>query len=759
LIHPMKLAVAFAVLCAASTQGFARAEETASAPNLAFIKLPGFQNDEPKAKPFTFRALTLPSAFIFQGNTPIPMEWWQQGSSSPLAVVIGNAEGTRSLDGSMTPAYYWHRDPGNGANNFGSFSFQHLSEQDTLGALDQAGSDGKRAAAAERALPQTADQRQLVKLRRFHDLLQLQAERNGLQLTNLELINGLDLATQSELAGLDAWGYVDRLAQSKETIADPEEQIIRARTWSYWDPVKNRWAAPGLGNTEYYIRRDQARRFNALKQALLYQEQRPSLLQSDDLARAATGAASASGVSPSGVSPSGVSHRSEAEDDWAIALLDQPAPLEGSRFNRQPLQLEVGHSGLTGLLAETVAAETILANALAENATVAIANPEDIRLEDVDFKGELNRAKNQVSPQLSEADAIAVATNLERPLVLEIDAEPAWDSLAMTPEEFALATAIARPDDSADVASSGLASNFADATQTQESEAIAIALEASVVSASANTASVLVNEPFGASRVGAAVETGGAGEELSAGSVSVPSSAQLSEAKDIRGDISNSLFVVQPFIPEALQAIPLEAATVAEPTAEAIKPGQPLKKHPEIAQLAAIAHVQAAEPLISDRIESKEFLDLASGLKESPIAVMDESLGLATASAGDAPTVSSSAEAELLSADATAIPPVVTQPSVVIQPATVPQTALNFAPNAGVLEQEASWPGANSQIEADIEASLVEPILPEDVQSMLAEELPVVEVEQAITETVLFFEENISQPGTAQIGSEQADLN
>ncbi len=717
----MKLAVGFAVLFATSTQGFATAEEVSSAPNLAFIKLPGFQGDQPKAAPFRFQDLTLPSAFIFQGSTPIPMEWWEQGSNSPLAVVIGNAEGTRQLDGSMNPAYYWHRDPGNGANNFGSFSFQHLSHQETAGVLDQANNDSRRLAAAEKALPDIADQRQLVKLRRFHDLLQAQAKGHGMELTTLELINGLDLATQSELAGLDAWGYVDRLAQMKETVSDPDEQIIRARTWSYWDPVENRWAAPGLGNTEYYIRRDQARRFNAVKQALLYQEQQPSMLQEIDLAWAENASRNAT------------RNIIDAEDGWAIALLNQSSPLEGSSFNRQPLQLELGRSGLENLLAETVAEEVILADAIAANATVAITTTEDIGLNDVDFKGELNRAKNQASPQISDSDAIEVALGLDRPLALETESEPAWERLAMTPEEFALATSIANPS----VASEPSVS-LATATEALETEAIAMALEASVIATSVETASALAsaNSPKSpqpeANAVAASTEDIADSEparEESVSPVDAEESISAVESSDLEviGNINSSLLTVQPFIPQELQALPLEMAVETEPTTAAVKPGQPFQHTPEIVQLAAMAHVQAAEPLISDRIESQEFLDLASGLKESPIEVLDESLGLAVASEATASKRSQTVETEAPVSD----------------DAVLPAATIHFAPQATPLDPEED-PWVTPEAALELEAPPLEPIIPPDVQAMLDQQPEIVEVEANISETVMFFEENLS---------------
>lgn len=209
----------------------------------------------------------------------VPDAWWQAGSDSPVAVAIGAAEGTRQPDGAKNPAYYWHTDPGNSADNFGTFSYQHLHPAEKESVLDQATTADKRQVAAQENLPELADARQLKRLQQFHDRLRQQAYAKGLTLSELELINGLDLANQSEAAALSIWGYIDRLAQMKDLVPDdPEEQIKEARTWSYWDPDYHTWDAPGLGNTYANIRWDQERRFNAVKIALNYQKQNQRFL-------------------------------------------------------------------------------------------------------------------------------------------------------------------------------------------------------------------------------------------------------------------------------------------------------------------------------------------------------------------------------------------------------------------------------------------------------------------------------------------------
>lgn len=207
----------------------------------------------------------------------VPSDWWTQGSDSPLSVAIGAAEGTRTADGGKTSAYYWHLDPGNQADNFGTFSYQHLPPSQKQVVTQAPTTQAKRAAAAEAQLPEVADQKQLQKLKQFQNELRQQALQQGLTLSELELINGLDLANQSEAASLSKQGYIDRLAQMKRLIPDDqEEQIKEARTWSYWSPERNTWDAPGLGNTYESIRRDQARRMDAIQQSLQqYQAPRP----------------------------------------------------------------------------------------------------------------------------------------------------------------------------------------------------------------------------------------------------------------------------------------------------------------------------------------------------------------------------------------------------------------------------------------------------------------------------------------------------
>ena len=176
-------------------------------------------------------------------------------SDSLVARAIGNAEGTRSATGGLTRAYYGHRDPGNQVWNLGTFSYQHGA-----------------------ASPGEADQRQLKRLQSQVQVLQKRALKHGLTLSLEETLNGLDLANQSPLAAIGRVGYVERLVEAKAKGNTGAEAIVVARTRSYINPETQRWNAPGLGNTEASIRRDQERRTRAVAQSLAaYQREHPGL--------------------------------------------------------------------------------------------------------------------------------------------------------------------------------------------------------------------------------------------------------------------------------------------------------------------------------------------------------------------------------------------------------------------------------------------------------------------------------------------------
>ena len=177
--------------------------------------------------------LTSEISALFEGDT-----------NSLVARAIGNAEGTRTPDGQKKFAYYGHVDPGNQAWNQGTFSYQHEADS-----------------------PEDADQKQLKRLKQQTEDLHHLALNQGLQLTKEEVLNGIDLANQAPIAALDR-GYIDWLVQAKKMGLKGEEAILWARTRSFLDPDTGRWNAPGLGNAVQTITQDQARRQQAIAEAM-----------------------------------------------------------------------------------------------------------------------------------------------------------------------------------------------------------------------------------------------------------------------------------------------------------------------------------------------------------------------------------------------------------------------------------------------------------------------------------------------------------
>lgn len=173
------------------------------------------------------------------------------GSDSLVARTVGHAEGTRTADGSKTRAYYGHSDPGNGVWNLGSFSYQHAASS-----------------------PEDADNKQLQRLKRQRAALREKAAAARLQWSLTEELNAIDLANQAPLAALDNPGYVEWLAKAHERGLTGDSAVLWARTQSYWNPRRQRWEAPGLGNTEEGISHDQQRRLTAIARALdVYEQQ------------------------------------------------------------------------------------------------------------------------------------------------------------------------------------------------------------------------------------------------------------------------------------------------------------------------------------------------------------------------------------------------------------------------------------------------------------------------------------------------------
>ena len=213
------------------------------------------------ARPLAVPAMPLPTADTSEApaiapppappvptsTTPLPVSLealFAGEADSVVARVVGSAEGTRTPTGQYTAAYFGHRDPGNGAWNLGSFSYQHGA-----------------------ASPEQADRRQLQRLQTQARRLAQQAQDQGLTLTELEWLNAIDLANQAPAAALDR-GYIIWLAQTRRLHMPEAEAILWARTRAFLDPDTGRWNAPGLGNTVQSISADQARRQRAIAATL-----------------------------------------------------------------------------------------------------------------------------------------------------------------------------------------------------------------------------------------------------------------------------------------------------------------------------------------------------------------------------------------------------------------------------------------------------------------------------------------------------------
>lgn len=201
-------------------------------------------------------ALTVPrqAAPVAATATPPPDEAaapvateaiFKGGADSLVARAVGSAEGTRTADGAKTPAFYGHKDPGNGVWNLGSFSFQHGAKT-----------------------PEQADEKQLLTLQQQAAELQQKAADKGIALDLPETLNAIDLANQAPQAALDRGGFIDWLADAKNRGMAGEDAIVWARTRSFLDPDSQRWNAPGLGNNVHSISKDQERRMQAIARTI-----------------------------------------------------------------------------------------------------------------------------------------------------------------------------------------------------------------------------------------------------------------------------------------------------------------------------------------------------------------------------------------------------------------------------------------------------------------------------------------------------------
>jgi hypothetical protein len=188
-----------------------------------------------------------------------------RGSSALGAVVIGQAEGTRTPTGGFRNGYYGHTDPGNGVANSGSFSLQH----------------------AAGLTPQQADARQLTRLSQQIPAFETAAQAAGLDPDNAALATAyLNLYNQSPTA---AARFVDQL-NYLNTNGVSTDSLVELRVRSFVDhSTGERFRLPSGGqagggfvniarNTlgrepterevQTVIRRDQTRRLTAMEAAL-----------------------------------------------------------------------------------------------------------------------------------------------------------------------------------------------------------------------------------------------------------------------------------------------------------------------------------------------------------------------------------------------------------------------------------------------------------------------------------------------------------
>ncbi|MGB3515653.1 MAG: peptidoglycan DD-metalloendopeptidase family protein [Elainellaceae cyanobacterium] len=160
-------------------------------------------------------------------------------SDQDIVCTIGAAEGTRNNHCQTTNYYNGHTDPGNGAQNLGTFSYQYPASS-----------------------PADADRQQLRQLRGAEKTLQTQAiDKWGQPLSKTAMAAALDLWNQSPAAGED---FVHHLPRPTPTAAE----IIAARSKSYVDPVTGQLDAPGLGSNPTQVEQDQARRTGAVLKQL-----------------------------------------------------------------------------------------------------------------------------------------------------------------------------------------------------------------------------------------------------------------------------------------------------------------------------------------------------------------------------------------------------------------------------------------------------------------------------------------------------------
>ncbi len=161
---------------------------------------------------------------------------------APGVLAIGTAEGTVTASGQLTSSYWGHTDPGNGAHNLGTFSYQHGAPT-----------------------PRQADWRQLRRLQGQVETILGQAQEQRVKLSPLELVAGADLLNQAPAAGMS---YVENLKKARARGIPGINAVLEARVMSFVNPETGVLEASGFGNNWEVLRQDQWRRLVELHQTL-----------------------------------------------------------------------------------------------------------------------------------------------------------------------------------------------------------------------------------------------------------------------------------------------------------------------------------------------------------------------------------------------------------------------------------------------------------------------------------------------------------
>ncbi len=167
------------------------------------------------------------------------------------AIALGVAEGTRTVDGGKTALWQYHTDPGNGASNQGTFSWQ-------LGAANA----------------EDADRQGLQRIQQvaIPDLIQ-QAQAAKLPLTPELLVQGVDLWNQAPAAGRDFIQHLQRCrTQRDRPLLAPitTALILCARLAAFHNPKTGELEASGFDWNYARLAADQERRIAAVQQVFDY---------------------------------------------------------------------------------------------------------------------------------------------------------------------------------------------------------------------------------------------------------------------------------------------------------------------------------------------------------------------------------------------------------------------------------------------------------------------------------------------------------